>query len=176
VRQVIDVVSGSLADFDAVMRLMDEAVAWLAAAGRPGQWGTEPLSGQQKSVDHMRKEVGDNDLWLARIDGEIVGAMLLGDHPTYYVEPVAEPEIYLHLLVASRRHIGAGIGRRLVDKAIALAREEGIGLIRVDCYAGDDRKLVAAYERLGFTPTTPFQVENWPGQLLELRLTDTMPD
>ena len=173
---MIDVVSGSLADFDAVMRLMDEAVAWLAAAGRPGQWGTEPLSGRQKSVDHMRKEVADNDLWLARINGEVVGAMLLGDHPRYYINPVAEPEIYLHLLVASRRHIGAGIGRALVVKAIALAMEEGIGLIQVDCYAGDDRKLVTAYERLGFTPTTAFKVENWPGQLLELRLTDLAPD
>jgi hypothetical protein len=44
-------------------------------------------------------------------------------------------------------------------------------LLRVDCYAGDDRKLVAYYEGNGFTPTEPFTVEGrWPGQVLARRL------
>jgi hypothetical protein len=64
----------------------------------------------------------------------------------------------------------------LVEQARQVAAERGIDLIRVDCYAGDDRKLVAAYEGLGFAPTEPFTVElpdrDWPGQVLAMRLSE----
>jgi len=43
-----------------------------------------------------------------------------------------------------------------------------------DCYAGDSRRLVRQYLRLGFTPTETFEVEQpngtWPGQILEIRV------
>jgi GNAT superfamily N-acetyltransferase len=163
---------GTIADFDAILTLMDEAVAWLAGQGRTGQWGSEPFSSLTRSVEYMRREVEENDLWIAEIDGEPVGAMLLGEAPTRYVEPVAERELFLHLLVTSRRCIGQGIGRALIERARAVARERGIELIRVDCYGGDDRKLVAAYERLGFRPTHVVMVKEWPAQVLEMRLSN----
>ena len=172
---VITVRPGALANFDAIIALMDEAVAWLAGQGRTGQWGSEPFSTSDKHVEHMRGEVETNDLWIAEIDGEPVGAMLLGECPMPYIEPVDERELYLRLLVTSRRQVGAGIGQALVEQARAVAAERGIDLIRVDCYGGDDRKLVAAYERLGFTPAAPFTVRDWPGQLLAMRLRDTQP-
>ncbi|MEW9552598.1 hypothetical protein [Nonomuraea sp. NPDC050783] len=52
--------------------------------------------------------------------------------------------------------------------AEALAR--GVGLLRVDCYAGDDGRLVAYYESCGFTRVAPFRVKDWPGMLLQRRL------
>jgi GNAT superfamily N-acetyltransferase len=76
--------------------------------------------------------------------------------------------------VTSRRVIGQGVGRALVDRAIEVARERGIDLIRVDCYGGDDRKLVTAYERLGFTPTHVVMVKEWPAQVLEMRVSGSM--
>ena len=60
--------------------------------------------------------------------------------------------------------------RRIREEAAA----KGVDLIRVDCYAGDDRKLVAAYERLGFTPAFTFQVKEWPGQVLTMRLSEAV--
>ena len=171
---MIQIRAGSTEDFDDIIALMDEAVAWLAGQGRTGQWGSEPFSSRQASVDHMRREVEGNDLWMAEIDGEPVGAMLLGEAPTRYVDPVEERELFLHLLVTSRRVIGQGVGRALVDRAIDVARERGIDLIRVDCYGGDDRKLVRAYERLGFTPTHVVMVNEWPAQVLEMRVPGSM--
>ena len=169
---MISIRQGTIDDFDAILMLMDEAVAWLAGQGRTGQWGSEPFSTLTRSVEFMRGEIEENDLWIAEIDGEPVGAMLLGEAPTRYVEPVAERELYLHLLVTSRRFTGQGIGRALVGQAKAVARERGIDLIRVDCYGGDDRKLVAAYERFGFTPTHVVMVKEWPAQVLEMRRSD----
>jgi GNAT superfamily N-acetyltransferase len=169
---VISIRQGTIDDFDAILMLMDEAVAWLAGQGRTGQWGSEPFSTLTRSVEFMRGEIEENDLRIAEIDGEPVGAMLLGEAPTRYVEPVAERELYLHLLVTSRRFTGQGIGRALVGQAKAVARERGIDLIRVDCYGGDDRKLVAAYERLGFRPTHVVMVKEWPAQVLAMRLSN----
>ena len=110
---------GTSEDFDVIIALMDEAVAWLAGQGRTGQWGSEPFSTLTRSVEYMRQEVEANDLWIAEIDGQPVGAMLLGEAPTRYVEPVEERELFLHLLVTSRRVIGQGVGRALVERAIA---------------------------------------------------------
>src|SRR4051812_3332273 len=115
--ETIHLRTGTIADLNHVLHLMDNAVAWLVTQDRPGQWGTEPLSSRQASVDRMRSEIQSNDLWLAEIDGQVVGAMLLGDKPMEYVEAVDEPELYLHLLVTDSNHRGAGIGRVLVAKA-----------------------------------------------------------
>ena len=173
---MIRIRAGSTGDFEAIMAMMDEAIAWLTNQGRTGQWGSDPFSEGPARVEHMRNEVETNDLWIAEMDGKPVGAMLLGEKPTVYIPPADERELFLHLLVTSRQHVGAGIGQALVEQARAVAAERGIDLIRVDCYGGDDRKLVAAYERLGFIQTEPFSVSlpdrDWPGQVLAMRLSD----
>ena len=166
--------TGTSADFPAISEMMDEAIAWLTAQGRTGQWGSVPFSSKQAGVDHMRREIEEYDLWIAEIDGQPVGAMLLGEAPTRYVEPVDERELYLHLLLTSRQHAGQGIGRALVDQAMQVARERGIDLIRVDCYGGDDGKLVRAYEQLGFKPTHIVMVGEWPAQILAMRVSGDM--
>ena len=171
---MISVRPGTIDDFDAVLAMMDEAIAWLVSQGRTGQWGSESFSTSPARRDHMRREVEENDLWIAEADGHPVGAMLLGETPMPYVAAVDERELYLHLLVTSRRYAGQGIGQALVDRARAVAMERGIDLIRVDCYAGDDRKLVRAYEQMGFVPTEPFLVKEWPGQVLAMRLSSSM--
>ncbi|MGI5239588.1 hypothetical protein [Dactylosporangium sp. CA-139066] len=50
-----------------------------------------------------------------------------------------------------------------------MAVRRGLPLLRVDCYAGDDRALVAWYERQGLTPSETFTAGTWPGQVLEQR-------
>ena len=165
---------GTIDDFDAVLSLMDEAIAWLVSQGRTGQWGSDAFSANPAHSEYMRREVETNELWIAEAGGQAVGAMLLGEKPMPYVAAVDERELYLHLLVTSRRYAGQGVGQALVDMAKTVAIERGIDLIRVDCYAGDDRKLVRAYERLGFEATEPFQVKDWPGQVLAMRVSGSM--
>jgi GNAT superfamily N-acetyltransferase len=158
---------GSVADFDAVLALLDGAVAWLVAQGRTGQWGDQPWSASDARVARIRSMVEGNELLLLERDGAAVAALAHGPAAHDYVPPAAEPEDYVLLLVSDPSARGAG--RRLLDESWASARAAGVRLQRVDCYAGDDGKLVRFYESAGFTRTEPFDVNGWPGQLLERR-------
>ncbi|MGW4498331.1 N-acetyltransferase family protein [Micromonospora sp. NPDC004336] len=165
---------GGPADAPAVLRLLDDATAWLVARGRTGQWGTEPASTDPRRIGQADAWATGGGLWLAMLGDRPVGALVVGA-ATEYVPPATEPELYVNLLVTDRAHKGAGIGGRLLAHAAELARERGLGLLRVDCYAGGDGALVRWYERQGFTPTGPFTVERagrdpWPGQVLVRRL------
>jgi len=162
--------SGDVADLPAVMAMFDEAIAWMVHRGNTEQWGTEPWSSQPAKVDAIRKRIEEEDLRIAELDDVAVGALITSDKPPHPIEPVDEPELYVRLLLTSRRHAGRGIGSRLLTHARATAVEQGVALVRVDCYRGGDGSLVRYYERNGFVRTHPFTVGEWPGQVLEHRV------
>jgi GNAT superfamily N-acetyltransferase len=159
---------GSAADLDVVMDLFDEAVAWLVAQGRTGQWGDQPWSASGDRVARIRRMIEDSELLLLDRDGATVAALAHGPAAHDYVPPAPEPEDYVLILVA--RPSARGAGRRLLDESWSRARANGLARQRVDCYAGGDGKLVRFYESAGFTRTESFDVDGWPGQLLERRL------
>ncbi|AUG79169.1 acetyltransferase [Kitasatospora sp. MMS16-BH015] len=159
-----------------VLRLLDEAVAWLAGLGRTGQWGDQPFSSVPRRVEHVHGYFAPDCLpRLAEAeDGTLLGACVLSETLPSYATPIEDTELYVRLLVTSREHSGSGIGAALIADAVEETRRRGHPVLRLDCYAGDDRRLVGQYQRLGFTPTDTFTVEQagkpWPGQLLEIRV------
>lgn len=156
---------GSVDDLDAVMGLLDAAVAWLVEHGRTGQWGEQPWSASSDRVARIRRMIGGSELRLIERDAAAVAALAHRTIAHDYVPPSPEPEDYVLLLVAHPSAPGAG--RRLLDEAWSRARADGVARQRVDCYAGGDGKLVRFYESAGFTRTGTFEVGGWPGQLLE---------
>lgn len=168
----MNVREGGPADAPAVLALFDEAVAWLVARDQTGQWGSEPLSGRPEFVARVEGWVAAGGLRIAELDGEPVGALVVGErHP--FIPAVDEPELYVVALVSSRRREGADIGGVLVRRALAEARAADLGLVRVDCWAGAPR-LVRWYEEQGFRPIERFRVGDWEGQLFGLRLKNGM--
>ncbi|MDP9863968.1 MULTISPECIES: GNAT family N-acetyltransferase [Streptosporangium] len=160
---------GNLDDVPAVLGMFDSAVAWLTAQGRTGQWGSEPFSASTARVERVTSWASSGGMRIAEIDGEPAGCVVLGPAMDY-VTPASEPELYVQGLVIDQRFHGRGVGSALLERARAEAVELGVPLLRVDCYAGDDGRLVKYYESQGFTRTEPFKVNEWPGQLLEMRL------
>lgn len=108
---------------------------------------------------------------VAEIRGEVVGALIVSDDPPPYVPVASEPELYIDLLLVSRRYTGRKIGSTMLDWARTEALKRHRTLLRVDCWAGGKRELVKYYERAGFTPTDAFRQGDWPGQLLVQQLT-----
>ena len=159
--------TGSVDDLDAVLALFDAAVAWLVDQGRTGQWGDQPWSASAERVAQIRRMIEGNELLLLERAGATVAALAHGPHAHDYVPAATDQEDFVLLLVADPSV--RGVGRRLLDASWSRAREKGIERQRVDCYAGDDGKLVRFYESAGFTRTETFEVKGWPGQLLERR-------
>ena len=157
---------GGPGDAAAVLDLFDEAVAWLVARGQTGQWGTEPLSKNPNMVRRVGEWAAADGLWMAERAGGPVGALVVGERPEH-VHAVERDELYVVLLLSSRRHAGSGIGAALVEHAVSLARAAGIGLLRVDCWAGAP-SLVAWYERQGFVRDGTFAVGDWHGQVFSM--------
>ncbi|EEP77663.1 predicted protein [Uncinocarpus reesii 1704] len=70
-----------------------------------------------------------------------------------------------------------GAGAALVDEIKMHARLLGKKAVYVDCWAGNDGKLVAFYERQGFRVVAPFEIVQpdkpaWPGAFLRLDIAD----
>jgi GNAT superfamily N-acetyltransferase len=161
------------ADVPAVLGLLAGATEWLVGRGRADQWGTEPHSANPRRIEQVRGFVADGGLWIAELDGRVVGALSVGE-ALPYVSPATEPELYVRLLVTDRKLAGHGIGTVLLDHARELARADDVELLRVDCFAGGDGALVRYYEKQGFTRAEQFVVpvngSEWPGQVLIQRL------
>jgi GNAT superfamily N-acetyltransferase len=150
------------------MAMFDAAVAWLAAQGRSGQWGTKPFSAQPAQVERVHDWAAGGGLWIVEAEGLPAGAMVLGDAPPY-APPAPQPELYVVALVTDRRHAGRGIGGALLAHARVQAANRGLRLLRVDCWAGGDGALVGYYQRQGFTPTELITIGRWHGQVLAQR-------
>ncbi|WP_433469063.1 GNAT family N-acetyltransferase [Spirillospora sp. CA-128828] len=157
-------------DAPAMLAMLDGAVAWLAANGRAGQWGSEPWSGDPRRVERIAGMARDDEIWVAEVNGRAAGVMAVASGPPHYVDPIDEPELYITLLVTDRAFAGHGVGGSLIAKAKDEARAKGAGLLRVDCYGGADGRLVEYYRRNGFEPVAAFKVGTWPGRLLSQRV------
>lgn len=162
--------TGDDGDVPAILAMMDSAVSWLTELGRTGQWGTRPYSERDGAADKMYKRVAAHRLWIAEVDGVPAGALILAAEPMPYVEAAGEPERYVQLLITDRRFAGQSVGSSLLELAVAETRRAGVSLLRVDCYAGDDGRLVRYYQSQGFTLEETFKVEEWPGQVLSQRV------
>lgn len=164
---------GGPADAEAVLALFDEAVAWLAARGQTGQWGTEPFSAVDRRVAEAAEWAAGGGLRIATLDGELAGALVLGARPPW-VSPVADAERYIEALVSSRRLAGRDVGGELIRRAVAETRSANAPLLRVDCWAGAP-SLVAWYERQGFHRSGTFDFDGRHGQVLSLRVEPAAP-
>ncbi|MEU8080230.1 GNAT family N-acetyltransferase [Catellatospora citrea] len=163
---------GGIDDVATVLALMDCATEWLVSIGRADQWGTEPHSTNPKRIAQIEGFARSGGLWIAEAGGTAVGALSVGE-ALPYVAPADEPELYVQLLISDRSSPVRGVGAALLAHARRLAAQSGVGLLRLDCFAGGEGALVRYYERQGFTRAEAFSVaqpdREWPGQILTLR-------
>jgi GNAT superfamily N-acetyltransferase len=159
---------GDETDGPAVIAMFDEAIAWLVERGQTGQWGATPFSERPGIRERVYGFKVGGGLYIAELKGEPVGVLVVGPAPAY-APPAPLPELYIILLLSSRRLIGQGIGAALVTKAIEVAYERNAELLRVDCWAHAPG-LVHWYEKQGFSRTNRFELNGWQGQIFTMEL------
>lgn len=153
-------------DARAVVALFDEAIHWFATINNHAQWGSIPFSDRPEQVERIRGWCAEPGSWVAVDQDDLVGAALVLGDAHDYVPAATVPELYVKVLIASRRDRWRGSGRFLLAFAETEARAAAVARLRVDCYAGGTGDLVRFYESCGYLATEQFQVGKWPGQIL----------
>jgi GNAT superfamily N-acetyltransferase len=108
---------------------------------------------------------GNGRLWVAELDGRVVGSIAVVDAGN------GEGQLRWFLLAPEAR--GTGLGRRLLETAMAYCRERR--MLRVFLWSFSD--LAAAlllYERAGFTVTERRTANVWGAERTEVRMDLTL--
>ena len=107
---------------------------------------TEPVTVEQRTGWFHEHNPHRRPLWVAELDGTVVGWLSLGDfwdrRPAY--NATAEVGIYVKV-----GHRGRGIGRRLMEETIERAPALGIETLTAGAFAHNKASL-ALFERFGF--------------------------
>ncbi len=107
---------------------------------------TEPVTVEQRIGWFREHDPRRRPLWVAELDGSVVGWLSLGDfwdrRPAY--NATAEVGIYV-----KDGHRGCGIGRRLIEEAIKRAPALGIETLTAGAFAHNGASL-ALFERFDF--------------------------
>jgi GNAT superfamily N-acetyltransferase len=172
----ITIREGGPEDLPVILGILDSCVEWLVSQGRTGQWGAKPLSENPRVAESVLRHMKEGTAYIAEVDGVPAATLTVTDAPGAYLShlpPPGEPERYIHWLASDRRFRGRGAGAALLEHVAEETRRAGVALLRVDCYAGDDGKLVAYYEANGFVPAETYtsgENGDWPGQVLARRV------
>lgn len=167
--ETFDIRRGDEAAAPILVSMFDENIDWMVARGLTAQWGSTHFSELPERVETLRKWAAGGGLYVCEVAGRPAGCLVLGDAQPY-VSPAMESELYVVVLIASREPFARGAGAHLLAFAEDEARDRGLGLLRVDCFAGNGGALVRFYEGCGFSKVEQFCVGEWPGQVLSRRV------
>jgi len=135
-------------DIDRVMVLVAACIAAMRAADIE-QW--DDIYPDRQT---MLQDAQDRTLYLASVDGELVGTLVVNDwqNPEYSEVPwtiSAARVAVVHRLMIDPKHQGKGAARELMRFAEERARGLGFGVVRLDAFSKNPRAL-HLYQRLGY--------------------------
>ncbi|KFY70497.1 hypothetical protein V499_09120 [Pseudogymnoascus sp. VKM F-103] len=180
-------------DHELLVDFQESQIPWLSTIGSADQWGTKSVREANPAVTQKARS------WIERSEqnapwgsewcrasiaesssGVPVAGLVLDSKAPAYVSSVlpeqdeSDPFVYLAYLI-SNRDAGEerkGAAAALIGFAKEQVRSTGVKRICVDCFRGNDRKLVRYYESQGFKVLEDFTAgeKEWQGCVLEMRL------
>jgi len=122
--------SAILTDIPQIMQLIAEVVPLMRASGNM-QWDDK-----YPNPEVFEKDIAQNQLWVADIDGDIAGvsAITTDQEPEYAAVgwDINEAAIVTHRLAVSPRYQGRGVAAALMEQAEIVAKNRSINKLRVD--------------------------------------------
>lgn len=165
-------------DLDDILSLFDEVQRWLVGQGRPGQWGTTPISTIPAMYARFTSWVDAEEFFVARDQQTILGTIALTPHAPSYAEGACayrpKPHLYIEALSVRREAKGQGIGHELLRWAEGQAVQTKVPWLRLDCWAGNE-VLRAYYQNAGFAEVDPIYLDGWQGILFEKKVDRSQP-
>lgn len=130
---------------DAVFALYEKRVQWMNANGIH-QWNENAyLQVFPKEYYISQREAGRLYVWMEK--NCVLGAMVLLEEDEGWIGQTEACALYVHNLVTEPS--ARGVGERLLSAAEAMARQQGLECMRLDC-AADNEFLNRYYEKLGY--------------------------
>lgn len=117
-------------DISQIMQLITDVVPLMRASGNM-QWDDK-----YPNPEVFEKDIEQNQLWVADIDGDIAGvSAITTDQEPEYAEvgwDINEPAIVTHRLAVSPHYQGRGVAAALMEQAEVVAKNRGISRLLVD--------------------------------------------
>lgn len=170
----MNIIPAQSTDLQEILALFDAAQAWLVARGITGQWGTTPFSERPDAVARFEDWLEQGNLYIIQQGDDLAGALALtAGYPAYVHEVTKQHPRKALYVEALARHPNfrkkiqdKSCGSRLLNFAYSKAQEQGIGWLRLDCWAGTE-DLQRYYSSQGYSFVANFMVGEWRGALLE---------
>ena len=152
----------------AFIALAEDAAVWLWARGIR-QW--KPGSIRAAEAELLGK-LDQGWLITTMAEGEMVaGCLLTRLAPPEWLDKTTGAA-YIERLTVSRTYAGQGLGRSIVGACADLGYQEGLGALRLDCWAGNET-LKALYRGLGFRDVAEVASDGYQVCLFEMNLAGT---
>ncbi len=160
----------TMADYDAVMRILREAADWLTSRGNP-QWEHWYL---EVGESILRQQIEEHEVYLAALDTRSITTVTVqwSDTMVWGAKGADGLAGYIHGLAISRSVAGLGVGERMLEWAIGLIAARGRRYARLDCLASNVA-LCRYYNDRGFTVMgTAMPLRHYTCRLFEREIKD----
>jgi len=138
---------------DDVLSVLDEAAGWLGARGIR-QW---PARFEAAWVEEA---ISRGETWLVEAEGKVAGTVTVDWSDPLWADAGGTAG-YVHRMAV--RRWAAGLGAVILGWAADTARQQGAGMLRLDCVRSNLR-LRSYYEERGFVHRGDVPVGGAPGQ------------
>jgi ribosomal protein S18 acetylase RimI-like enzyme len=149
------------ADIPAIMALVRRVVPLMQATGN-FQWNDD-----YPNAAVFQADIDQQQLWVAGLDGQIAGvAALTNDQDPEYADAdwdVSEPAVVTHRLAVDPATHGRGVAQALMTQAEAVARAQGLTVLRVDTNS-ENTATQRLFPKLGYRFAGEIGLAIRPGQ------------
>lgn len=152
------IVNSTLEDLEDIFKLYDDATAYQKSVTNKSWRGFE------KAL--VEKEINESRHFKITDDGQLACTFLIAfNNPTIWKDSGTDNAIYLHRIATNANFRGRSYVKKIVDWAVAYAKEMNKSLIRLDTHSGNE-KINTYYINCGFTYKGIVSIE-WTSDLPE---------